>query len=307
MLLIGASISALEVANELAAGGGGGATKVYLSARPSGLDCRDAVDVGKDETTEKVAMVAEFGAFTDDDDDDEAGGGGGVPLGPWEDADDDDDDRPIPARVVLQDGRVLEGIHHVLFGTGYLANFPFLGPALQQARTAPSDADETVVVTADGRMLHNLHEDIFYIPAPSLAFVGVTHFASEFSIQDLKAQVLAAVWAGRVRLPAPAAMRAEQARRKRYLRGPGPFSRALNAVYLLDDFVIRRLLDWANRQLVEGGFDPIPGPDAEWWTAFRAESEMARSVMRTLQDDYLRSYGLSWDLLPSLLPYTGEA
>lgn len=295
MLLIGASISALEVANELAGGGGGGAAKVYLSARPSGLDCRDAVRGGADETTEKVPMVAEFGVFADDE---EAGGrAASGPLG---------DDEPIPARVVLQDGRVLEGIHHVLFGTGYLASFPFLGPALQQPGTAPEDADETVIITADAKMVHNLHEDIFYIPDPSLAFVGITHFASEFSIQDLKAQVLAAVWARRVRLPPPAAMRAEQARRKRQLQADRGPPRALNGIYLLDDFVIWRLLEWANRHLADGGFDPIPGPDAEWWTAFRAESEKARSAMGPLQDAYLRSYGADWDLLPSLLPYAAK-
>ncbi|KAK8016077.1 hypothetical protein PG993_014266 [Apiospora rasikravindrae] len=287
VLLIGASVSALEVANELICGG---ANKVYLSARPSGIDCRDAVSGGDEKTTEKVTMVAEFGAFAEDELGDSAPS---IPL---------DDNRPMPAQVVLQDRRVINGIHYVLFGTGYLVSFPFLGPVLEQTLTEPRDADETVIITADAMMIHNLHEDIFYIPDPSLAFIGVTHFASEFSIHDLKAQVLAAVWAGRARLPSMAAMQEEQTRRKRQLQVSGP-SMALNGIYLLDDFVIRRMLEWVNRDLAEGGFDPILGPDAKWWIAFRAESERARSVMGPLQDSYLRSYGASWEVLPSLLPH----
>lgn len=87
--------------------------------------------------------------------------------------------------------------------------FPFLGPVLQQRDTAMQDADETVVTTADGRAAHNLHEDIFYIPDPSLAFIGVSTFASTFSLYDFQAQVLAAVFSGKVRLPPMAEMRAE--------------------------------------------------------------------------------------------------
>ncbi|KAK8090532.1 hypothetical protein PG994_000037 [Apiospora phragmitis] len=291
VLLIGASVSALEVANELV--GGGGAAKVYLSARPSGIDCRDAVSGGDENTREKVAMVAEFASLTKD----ELGGSAPSMLL--------NDDCPIPAQVVLQDKRVLDDIHHVLFGTGYLTSFPFLGPILEQPSMEPRNANETVIITADATMVHNLHEDIFYIPNPSLAFIGVTHFASTFSLHDLQAQVLAAVWTGRARLPSTVAMRAEQTRRKRQLQVPGP-EMALNGIYLLDDFVVRRLLEWVNRDLAEGGFDPISGPDAEWWTAFRAESERARSVMGPLQDRFLRSYGASWELLPSLVRYAGK-
>lgn len=300
MLLIGASISALEVANELVADGG--AAKVYLSARPSGIDCRGGVkgdDVGA--KTERVAMVAEFGGPGDTS---EPGGDISASPAPLH------DDSPIPAAVVLQDGRSLDGIHHVIFGTGYLHSYAFLGPAFEQPQTAPRDADDAVVTTADARAVHNLHEDLFYIPDPTLAFAGVTHFASEFSMHDVKAQVLAAVWAGRARLPSPAAMRAEQARRKRHLwpevAAPGDLPMALNAVYLLDDLVIRRLLDWVNPQLAAAGFEPLVGPNAAWWTAFRAESEGARSAMGQLQDQYLRSYGLTWADLPSLVPYTGK-
>jgi hypothetical protein len=60
------------------------------------------------------------------------------------------------------------------------------------------DADEQVIITADCRTVHNLHEDIFYIPDPT------------FSLYDFQAQVLASVFAGRVRLPSKTAMEVEQ-------------------------------------------------------------------------------------------------
>ncbi|KAG6355741.1 hypothetical protein INS49_003706 [Diaporthe citri] len=230
VLIIGAHISALEIANELVKDG----ARVYQSARDTRADFRDKVN---HENAEKVAMVAEFTL-----------GGGNVAqrtLGPTT----LDDDRPIPGKARLQDGRVIEEIHHVIIATGYLTVFPFLGPLLQQPdTTALQDADETVVTTADGRTVHNLHEDIFYIPDPTLAFIGVSHFASTFSLYDFQAQVLVVVFSGKVRLPPKAEMRAEQRRRKDRLL-PGT---VINSIFLLDDFVIGRLMRWANKDLVSG-------------------------------------------------------
>ncbi|KAK7968795.1 dimethylaniline monooxygenase [Apiospora saccharicola] len=255
LLVVGAHVSALDITNHLVRGG---VAKVYQSARPREIDFRGLVDGDSGTCTtvlEKVAMVAEFAALVD---------GVGVGITPL------DDGSPIPAKVLLQDGRVLDGIHHVLFTTGYLASFPFLGPDLEQPYTEPQDADETVIVTADARTVHNLHEDILYIPGPSLAFIGISLYVSSFSMFDVQAQILAAVWAGRARLPSRAAMVEEQRRRKSLVQLlPGM---TLDGVYLLDDFVMRRLLDWVNTDMAEAGGcrsqDILTGPDAKWWAAF---------------------------------------
>ncbi|KAK7923735.1 hypothetical protein PG985_007806 [Apiospora marii] len=288
VLVVGAHVSALDITSHLVRGG---VAKVYQSAIEREIDFRGLVDCGGTCTTlEQVAMVAEFGA-TD--------GFGVTPL---------DDRSPIPGKVVLRDGRILDDIHHILFATGYLASFPFLDPVLQHPGMEPRDADETVIVTAEARTVHNLHEDIFYIPDPSLAFVGISLYVSSFSMFDVQAQVLAAVWAGRARLPSLAAMREEQRRRKSHVRLlPGM---TLNGIYLLDDCVMRRLLDWVNADAAEaGGCQSHAGiltePDAEWWAAFRVKREESRAVLGNLQDQYLRIYGTSWDELQSQVLHKG--
>lgn len=276
VLVLGAFISAMEITNELVKNG----ARVYQSAKDTRADLRDK---SKHENAEKVAMVAEF---TLQGDNATQPAPGPTIL---------DDDSPIPGKARLQDGRVIENIHDVIIATGYLTVFPFLGPLLEQPDTAPQDADGTVVTTADGRTVHNLHEDIFYIPDPTLAFIGVSHFASTFSLYDFQAQVLAAVFSGKVRLPPKSEMRAEQRRRKDRLL-PGTI---LNSLFLLDNFVISRLMRWANKDLISGGHEPLPGPNPEWWDAFRKESENSRPVIGALQDNYLGTYGVDWQTLTS--------
>jgi hypothetical protein len=39
-------------------------------------------------------------------------------------------------------------------------------------------------------------DSILYIPDPTLAFVGITHLASTFSLYDFQAQILAIIFAG---------------------------------------------------------------------------------------------------------------
>lgn len=103
--------------------------------------------------------------------------------------------RPTGA-VELADGRVLGAIDHVVLATGYITSYPFLGPGRQAPATAAAAADEHVIVTADGCLTHNLHEDMFYIPDPTLVFVGVPYHVSTFSLFDFQAEVAARVLAG---------------------------------------------------------------------------------------------------------------
>lgn len=274
VLVIGASISALDITSELLKNG----ARVYQSAKDTIADYREEAS---HENADKVAMVAEF-TLQGDNGTQPAPGPSNL-----------EDDSPIPGKARLRDGRVIEDIHAVIIATGYITAFPFLSPDLQQPDMALEDADETVITTADGRTTHNLHEDIFYIPDPSLAFIGVSHFASTFSLYDFQAQVLAAVFSGRVRLPPKAEMRAEQRRRKDWLL-PGTVQ---NSIFLLDDFVISRLMRWANKNLINGGHEPLRGPDPKWWDAFRKERENARPLLKDLQDTYLSTYGADWQML----------
>ncbi|KAK0701085.1 FAD dependent oxidoreductase [Lasiosphaeria miniovina] len=260
VLIIGAFISAIEITRELTRSG----ATVYQSANTTRVGFRD-----QNENAIKVAMAAKFVTFAHVED-------STVPQQL-------DGDSPIPGQVILEDGQVLGTIYHVIIATGYLTTFPFLGPILEQPFTPLDEADDRVVTTADGRNVHNLHEDIFYIPDPTLAFIGVTHFANTFSLYDFQAQVLAVVFASRVRLSPEAAMKATQSRRKMRVL-PGTL---LNSIFLLNDIVIRKFLEWVNRDLVANGFKSLSGPDQDWWNAFKKEREGARPLLGLLQDNSL--------------------
>ncbi|XXG93805.1 hypothetical protein Hte_000054 [Hypoxylon texense] len=44
------------------------------------------------------------------------------------------------------------------------------------------DADESVIITSNGRTVHSLDEGIFYTLDLTLALIGITHLASTFSM-----------------------------------------------------------------------------------------------------------------------------
>ncbi|KAI4860362.1 hypothetical protein F4820DRAFT_110547 [Hypoxylon rubiginosum] len=129
--------------------------KVYERAKDTRVDFRGR---SNHENAEKVAMATEFTTVSNVY--------GQSTFSPQALNNND----PLPGKVVLQDGRVLENIHYVIIATEYHTTFPFLEPLLERPSVAFKDADERVIITSDGRAAHNLHEDIFYIPDPTLAF-----------------------------------------------------------------------------------------------------------------------------------------
>ena len=128
--------------------------------------------------------------------------------------------------VTLADGRTVCNIDQVVVCTGYHVSFPYMqqyhSDGIQSA-----DADESVLVT-DGQQTHNLHKDIWYIPDPTLAFIGVPYHVATFSAFEFQAyfhplptaglrrcadrlgrMALAAVLSGEVPLPSQETMRRE--------------------------------------------------------------------------------------------------
>ena len=121
------------------------------------------------------------------------------------------ENRSIPATVTLQSGRKLCGIHHVIVCTGYHVSFPFMRQYHADG-VAATDADEEVIVTS-GQQTHNLHKDIWYIPDPTLAFIGVPYHVATFTLFEFQAIALAAVFSGRAKLPSRESMWVEYAER----------------------------------------------------------------------------------------------
>ncbi|KAI0199548.1 hypothetical protein F4808DRAFT_432005 [Astrocystis sublimbata] len=238
VLLIGAGASSLDIAREVDGLGG----TVYQSRRKSKYDRTVNRIPG---AVRRVAMVAEFTV-------DEMGmpPPGGVPGA-------------IPGRVLLEDRTTLESIDFVVVATGYITSYPFLGD-LEQPLVAWEDADETTLITADGYTTHNLHKDIFFIPDPTLAFIGVSHLVSTFSLFDFQARVMAKVLAGRVRLPDESVMKAEHRERKARFQPGDKF----HVLLWGEQAYITEVLTWVNANLTRAGSAPVEGMDAKWLAAY---------------------------------------
>ncbi|KAI0143711.1 hypothetical protein GGR57DRAFT_495121 [Xylariaceae sp. FL1272] len=239
VLLIGAGASSLDIAREVIEVGG----QVYQSRRESKYDL---IASRLPKEVDRVAMVTHFIAAQPESSRPESLSG-----------------KAIPGKVVLDDGTTLEGIDYVIVATGYITSYPFLGD-LEQPLVDWNDAGERTVITSDGYTTHNLHKDIFYIPDPTLAFIGVSQLVSTFSLFDFQAKIVAKVLAGKARLPTQDDMKKEQRERKKRFQ-PGD---RFHALLLGETAYINELLTWANEQLVDGGFDPMTGMDADWLKAY---------------------------------------
>ncbi|KAI1767706.1 MFS general substrate transporter [Hypoxylon sp. FL1150] len=216
VLVIGAGVSALDIANETAALG----AKVIQSRRQSKYDLLGS---RLREGVERVAMAAEFildGTTAETNTQTLESG------------------IPIPGKVVLEDGKVIEGIDHVVIATGYITSYPFLGE-LEQPLVPWQEADEKVITTSDGYITHNLHKDVFYIPDPSLAFIGVSHLVSTFSLFDFQAQVVAKIFAGQAKLPPQSAMKQEHKERKARFETGNRF----HSMFGVEDAYIEKVLE----------------------------------------------------------------
>lgn len=230
ILLIGSSASAIDIARDAVLK----ASKVYHSGRGGQFDVPQSF----------------FPAGT-------------IHIGEVIDIEHKEDNTPheLPAKFRLADGSTICDIDAIILCTGYLISLPYL--ADYHNDDMPVDqASENVLVT-NGLMYHNLHKDIFYIPDPSLIFVGVPYFSANFSLFDFQAQIVAAVLAGLAELPTKAEMRREY-NEKLAEKGAGKQFHSLKGVEV--DYV-NELLAWVNPQLQGHGKEPIKGHTPEWHAA----------------------------------------
>lgn len=135
VLLIGAGVSSLDIAKEL----DGLANRTYQSSRGGKFDLDKSF---LPSNSERVAGLKSFKL-----DEGKSVSGSETPGA------------PIPGTVHLADGRVLQDIHHVIIASGYQTTYPFL-TGLESEKIAPDDADESIIITADKCVTHNLHKDI---------------------------------------------------------------------------------------------------------------------------------------------------
>ena len=205
------------------------AKKIYQSSRGGPFDVPLAM---LSPETERIAGISSFNIPSDDED--------------------------TPGSVTLVDGTILNDIDRVVICTGYLFTLPFL-LNLHDDSITPEYANDTVLIT-DGTQMHNLHKDIFYIPDPTLAFVGIPFYTATFSFFEFQAIAVAAVFSGRAWVPSEQEMRTEYAERVKR-KGSG---RALHNLKGVSAEYVDELVEWLNAQAEGTGAEKVEGYSKEW-------------------------------------------
>lgn len=117
-------------------------------------------------------------------------------------------------------------------------------------------------------MVHNLHQHIFYIPNPTLAFIGVSYHAAAFTLFGFQAQTLARVFAGKAHLPEREHMVAEY-EKKVEEKGRGRVFHSL-AGPAAEVAYVRELVEWVNAEGEPRGEPKIEAHSEEWVEEYEA-------------------------------------
>jgi hypothetical protein len=157
----------------------------------------------------------------------------------------------------MLDGSVIE-VDSVLFATGYYHSYPFFRD-YQARRTSES----TKIVQSQYTVL-NLHQDLFYIPDPTLCLLGVPANISAFSFFEYQGIEVTRVWSNQAQLPSiPAMQRAYAARR-------GAVSDRNIHVYgkVEEPKLVREIASWLNSEAkrlgVQGQVEQLSGYSDEY-------------------------------------------
>jgi hypothetical protein len=236
VLVIGAGVSSTDICREL----GGVANKIWQSSRGGEYDLLPSM---LPDNCTRVGSIAGFSS-----------------LGSTADLKDED---ALPGNVVLSSGDTINDIHHVILGTGYHMSYPFLSH-LHADALSPEDATERTLVTT-GQITHNLHKDIFYIPDPTLAFIGIPYHVATFSLFEFQAMAVAAVFSDTAVLPDEKEMREEYVERVER-KGVG---RKLHSLRDEDGEIVyaREMMEIVNQGRREE--DRVEGHTKEWFEAYR--------------------------------------
>ena len=256
VLLVGAGVSSTDIAREIDP-----FVKTMYQVSRGG-----AFDLPVNFLPDKAIRVGEISSFENvvySDDPDVCNGHNAAPK------------QAIPRNVFLKDGTVLHNIHSVILCTGYHCSYPFLS-YLHRDSTPKNQADDEALVT-DGTQMHNLHKDIFYMPDPTLSFVGVPYYGATFTLFEFQAIAIAAVYSKRARLPSLEAMRQEyqeRVQRKGYGRG-------FHSVRVEEVDYVNDLVRWINGDGEKVGAKPVEAHTAKWHKANAVRLDKLRERLAT--------------------------
>ncbi|KAE8316432.1 cytochrome P450 [Aspergillus transmontanensis] len=181
---------------------------------------------------------------------------------------------PLPLIACLKSSQRLCKIHKIIVCTGYQIVFPFL-PDYHNDSMPLQDADDTILVT-NGTQVHNIHRDIFYIPDPTLAFVGIPYFNTTFTLFEFQAIAVTAVWSQTACLPSTTEMRREYLVKQKQTGG----GRKFHSLKDKEKEYVRDLMAWINDGRNAQGLVPIEGHTTAWFEAMDKLWDEARAAMK---------------------------
>jgi MFS transporter, ACS family, pantothenate transporter len=206
------------------------------------------------------------------------------------------DEDSLPITIKLITGQVLCDVDYIILCTGYTFALPFLN-AFHNDELEQDSADKNVLVTKDGRQIHNLHKglstipllrlelttlDIFYIPDPTLMFIGIPFYTATFSLFDFQAITMAAVVGHKVNLPSEDEMRLEYEERLKE-KGHG---RHFHSLRDREESYVNELLAWVNEGIEAQGELPVQGHSEKWVEAKVEQREKMKAFFGTSDDDF---------------------
>lgn len=243
VLLIGNGTSALDIARDIS----GHVKNLYNSVRKSDhkfderyLKLREELSKFVPKNVKRVGNIKSFGSISSNSDNIEDG------------------------VVELEDGTKIEGLDYIILCTGYVFSFHFLENLHSDDHINDKrelNVDDEHVLVKDGSQVFNLHKDIFYIPNPTLSFVGIPFHIATFSLFEFQSYAVSRVYSGAAKLPAEKNMRDEWHKRE-LQKGSGREFHALGSE--LELAYIDDILKWVNKDGGLLGKKIIEGHDQDW-------------------------------------------
>ncbi|KAJ5667012.1 hypothetical protein N7507_002876 [Penicillium longicatenatum] len=245
VLLIGGGVSSMDIAREISTA----SQTIYQSTRGGKFDIPA---VALPENASRIEEVAYFQINES-------------PNNP---------NQHLPVTVCLKSGQPLHSIDRIVLCTGYQMDLPFF-PQYNDNSVPVTEADDSILVT-DGTQIHNLHRDIFYIPDPTLAFVGIPFYTATFTLFEFQAIAVTEVFSGNAQLPPTKDMRKEYLDRSR-TKG---YRRNFHSLKGEEDTYVEQLLDWVNGDRAQQGLLPIEGHTWSWVEAKEQQAERLKQLFQ---------------------------
>lgn len=114
-------------------------------------------------------------------------------------------DQHSKGTIEFVDGTLLtDEVDVIVAATGYLFSLPFFS----HLATPPDVSSPTLTtLVTNGLMVHNLYQHLFYIPNPTLCFIGLLRAVIPFPLCQFQAMLVARIWSAETRLPGDTVMR----------------------------------------------------------------------------------------------------